>query len=205
MNGVEQLDRVGGLVRLELSDQVRLRAEAPAREVSPLGISALGRLARRALANVEPGASIEYGDRAAALAKDALPLSDQLVHARALLRLGRADEALRYGEKIAAGADDEPVCRAEALLVTGRAHEALGDGPRAVAAWQEALEVATDAELAPERANAMRRLGMSDFLAGKLAETQSQYLSLTLVEGTEQLGDLVRQQGGGGHLEGGLG
>ena len=158
-----------------LSDQVRLRADAPARGVGPLGVGALSRLARRALANVEPAASVEYAERAAAIAKGALPLSDQLVHARALLRLGRADEALAYGEKIAEAADHEPVCRAEALLVTGRAYEAMGDGAQAVAAWQEALDVATEAELAPERANAMRRLGMADFLSGKLSQASSRF------------------------------
>ncbi len=160
---------------VELANQVRLRADAPARAVGPLGVAALGRLARRSLANVEPGASIEYAERAAALAEGGLPLPDQLVHARALLRLGRADEALAHGEKIAEAAEGEPVCRAEALLVTGRAYEALGDMPRAVAAWQEALTVATDAELAPERANAMRRLGMADFLAGKLGQASSRF------------------------------
>jgi tetratricopeptide (TPR) repeat protein len=160
---------------VELADAVRLRPDASVRDVGPLGVAALGRLARRALANIEPAASIAYAERAAAITKDALPLSDQLVHARALLRLGRADEALAYGEKIAESADDEPVCRAEALLVSGRAHEAMGDSARAVAAWQEALEVATDAELAPERANAMRRLGMADFLAGRLSQASSRF------------------------------
>jgi class 3 adenylate cyclase len=160
---------------VELADAVRLRPDATVREVAPLGVAALGRLARRALANIEPAASIEYAERAAALAKDDLPLSDQLVHARALLRLGRADEALAYGEKITGSAVDEPVCRAEALLVTGRAHEALGDVPQAIAAWQEALEVATEAELLPERANAMRRLGMADFLAGRLSRASSRF------------------------------
>jgi class 3 adenylate cyclase/tetratricopeptide (TPR) repeat protein len=160
---------------VELADAVRLRPDAAAREVAPLGVAALGRLARRALANIEPAASIEYAERATELAKEGLPLSDQLVHARALLRLGRADEALAYGEKIAQSAADEPVCRAEALLVTGRAHEALGDTSRAVAAWQEALEVATEAELLPERANAMRRLGMADFLAGRLSQASSRF------------------------------
>ena len=160
---------------VQLANAVRLRPDAAVRDVAPLGIAALGRLARRALANIEPAASIAYAERATALAPDGLPLSDQLVHARALLRLGRADEALTYGEKIAAAADEEPVCRAEALLVVGRAHEALGDGARAVAAWQEVLEVATDAELAPERANAMRRLGMADFLAGRLSQASSRF------------------------------
>ncbi|GID31435.1 adenylate/guanylate cyclase domain-containing protein [Paractinoplanes brasiliensis] len=161
---------------VELADAVRLRPEAAVRDVAPLGVSALGRLARRALANIEPAASIEYAERAAALAPDSLlPLPDQLVHARALLRLGRAEEALSHGEKIAKSAADEPVNRAEALLVVGRAHEALGDSGRAVAAWQEALEVATEAELLPERANAMRRLGMADFLAGRLSQASSRF------------------------------
>jgi tetratricopeptide (TPR) repeat protein len=160
---------------VELADAVRLRPDAAVRHVAPLGVAALGRMARRALANIEPAASIAYAERAAAIAPDGLPLADQLVHARALLRLGRADDALAYGEKIASNADDEPVCRAEALLVVGRAHEALGDAQRAVAAWQEALEVATDSGLAPERANAMRRLGMADFLGGKLSQASSRF------------------------------
>jgi class 3 adenylate cyclase/tetratricopeptide (TPR) repeat protein len=160
---------------VELADAVRLRPDAAVRHVAPLGVAALGRLARRALANIEPAASIAYAERAGCIAADGLPLPDQLVHARALLRLGQADEALAYGEKIASNADEEPVCRAEALLVVGRAHEALGDAQRAVAAWQEALEVATDSGLAPERANAMRRLGMADFLGGKLSQASSRF------------------------------
>ncbi len=160
---------------VELADAVRLRPDAAAREVAPLGVAALGRLARRALANIEPAASIEYAERATDLAKSELPRADQLVYARALLRLGRAEEALAHGEKIIEGAVDEPVFRAEALLVAGRAHEALGDTARAVVAWQEALDVATEAELLPERANAMRRLGMADFLAGRLSQASSRF------------------------------
>ncbi|NMO52207.1 AAA family ATPase [Actinoplanes sp. TBRC 11911] len=160
---------------VELADAVRLRPDAAVREVAPLGVAALGRLARRALANIEPAASIEYAERAAILAHDDLPLPDQLVHARALLRLGRAEEALEFGEKISASAVDEPVSKAEALLVVGRAHEALGDIGRAVSAWQDALDVATEAELLPERANAMRRLGMADFLGGRLSQASSRF------------------------------
>ncbi|WP_306211184.1 adenylate/guanylate cyclase domain-containing protein [Actinoplanes sp. RD1] len=160
---------------VELADAVSLRPDATVREVAPLGVAALGRMARRALANIEPAASIAYAERAAALARDGLPLSDQLVHARALLRLGRAKEALEAGEKIAHSGTPDPVSRAEALLVIGRAQEALGDQAQAVEAWQEALDVATEAELAPERANAMRRLGMADFLAGKLSRASSRF------------------------------
>ncbi|MEV6341787.1 adenylate/guanylate cyclase domain-containing protein [Actinoplanes sp. NPDC051851] len=160
---------------IELADAVRLRPDAPAREVAALGVAALGRMARRALANIEPAAAIEYAERATQLTRDGLPLPDQLVHARALLRLGRAEDALAYGEKIINAATDDPVCRAEGTILIGRAYEALGDGARAVAAWQEALEVATEAQLLPERANAMRRLGMADFLNGRLSQASSRF------------------------------
>ncbi|HET9517809.1 MAG TPA: adenylate/guanylate cyclase domain-containing protein, partial [Actinoplanes sp.] len=162
---------------VKLSDAVLLRPDAAARNVAPLGVQALGRLARRALANIEPAAAVGYAERAAQLATDGLPLSDQLVHARALLRLNRAAEALTFGEKICSDAGDDPVARAEALLVCGRAHEALGDTARAVEDWQEALQVATDHDLAPERANAMRRLGMADFLGGRLSQASSRFAS----------------------------
>ncbi|BCY15353.1 adenylate/guanylate cyclase domain-containing protein [Actinoplanes sp. L3-i22] len=160
---------------IELADAVRLRPDATVREVVALAVAALGRMARRALANIEPAAAIEYAERATVLTGGDLPLPDQLVLARALLRLGRADEALAYGEKITKSAAEDPVCRAEAMIVVGRAHEALGDSGRAVAAWQEALEVATEAQLLPERANAMRRLGMADFLNGRLSQASSRF------------------------------
>ncbi|WIM96265.1 adenylate/guanylate cyclase domain-containing protein [Actinoplanes oblitus] len=160
---------------IELADAVRLRPDAAVREVAGLAVAALGRMARRALANIEPAAAIEYAERATTLAGGELPLPDQLVLARALLRLGRAEEALAYGQKISERAADDPVSRAEAMIVAGRAYEALGDGSRAVAAWQEALEVATEAQLLPERANAMRRLGMADFLNGKLSQASSRF------------------------------
>ncbi|GIF11246.1 adenylate/guanylate cyclase domain-containing protein [Actinoplanes teichomyceticus] len=160
---------------IDLANAVRLRPDAAVREVAGLAVAALGRMARRALANIEPAAAIEYAERAAQLAGGDLPLPDQLVLARAMLRLGRAEEALAHGEKISKSAGDDPVCRAEAMIVVGRAHEALGDGGRAVAAWQEALEVATEAQLLPERANAMRRLGMADFLNGRLSQASSRF------------------------------
>jgi tetratricopeptide (TPR) repeat protein len=97
------------------------------------------------------------------------------VLARAQLRLGRAELALALGEKIAVAAAEEPVCRAEAMIVVGRAYEALGDTGRAVVSWQEALDVATEAQLLPERANAMRRLGMADFLNGRLSQASSRF------------------------------
>src|SRR6185436_13577752 len=58
---------------VELADQVRLRPDAAVRDVAPLAVAALGRMARRALANIEPAASIEYAERASMLVKEPLP------------------------------------------------------------------------------------------------------------------------------------
>jgi class 3 adenylate cyclase/tetratricopeptide (TPR) repeat protein len=160
---------------VSLADAVSLRVDAAARAVRPLGVAALGRAARRALSAGEPALAVDYAERATALAGEGMPATDRLVHARALLQNGRPAEALAYGEKICANSGDDPLCRAEAMLVMGTAHRALGDNGRALAAWQEALQIATGAELPAERAEAMRRLGMADFLAGRLGQAGSRF------------------------------
>ncbi|MGS2612994.1 adenylate/guanylate cyclase domain-containing protein [Micromonospora sp. LZ34] len=156
-----------------LADAVGLRPDAPARAVVPLGVAALARAARRALHVGEPALAVEYADRAAELGRDGVPAADRVVHARALLQVGRPADALAYAEKIAANAGDEAGVRASALLLAGQAHQTMGDQARAVSCWQEALQVATAAELPTLRASAMRRLGMADFIAGRLGQASS--------------------------------
>ncbi|MFE9692012.1 adenylate/guanylate cyclase domain-containing protein [Micromonospora sp. NPDC005806] len=156
-----------------LADAVKLRPDAPARAVAPLGVAALGRAARRALRSGEPALAVEYAERAAELARDGVPLADRVVHARALLQVGRPHDALAFAEKIAANAGDAAAIRASALLLAGQAHQTLGDAARAERCWQEALQVATAAELPTVRASAMRRLGMADFIAGRLGQASS--------------------------------
>ncbi|WP_446217377.1 adenylate/guanylate cyclase domain-containing protein [Micromonospora sp. IBHARD004] len=155
-----------------LADAVKLRPDAPARAVVPLGVAALGRAARRSLRAGEPALAIEYAERAAELARDGVPLADRVVHARALLQIGRPADALAFAEKIAANAGDAAT-RASALLLAGQAHQTLGDQSRAECCWQEALQVATAGELPTLRASAMRRLGMADFIAGRLGQASS--------------------------------
>ncbi|WP_406073396.1 tetratricopeptide repeat protein [Micromonospora sp. NBC_01638] len=155
-----------------LADAVKLRPDAPARAVVPLGVAALGRAARRALSAGEPVLAVEYAERATELARDGVPAADRVVHARALLQVGRVVDALAYAEKIAANAGDE-ITRVNALLLAGQAQETLGDQGRAVTAWQEALQVATEGQLPIQRATAMRRLGMADFVAGRLSQASS--------------------------------
>ncbi|MFS8478006.1 MAG: adenylate/guanylate cyclase domain-containing protein [Micromonosporaceae bacterium] len=156
-----------------LADAVGLRPDAAPRDVVPLGVAALGRAARRALAAGEPGLVVEYVERAARLA-GALSPEDRLIQARALLQVGRASEALAYAEKISANAE-QAVTRANALLVAGQAHNRLGDPVRARSAWQEALDVATGADLPRERAEAVRRLGMAEYFAGHLGEAATRF------------------------------
>ncbi|SDY13121.1 AAA ATPase domain-containing protein [Micromonospora pattaloongensis] len=158
-----------------LADAVGLRSDATARTVMPLGVTALGRAARRAVAAGEPALAVEYAERAVALGGEAVPSGDRLVHTRALLQSGRPADALADAEKILANAGDDTGARAGALLVSGRAHRALGDLERASTAWREALQVATDAGLPAERAESMRRLGMADFLTGRLAQASSRF------------------------------
>ncbi|MEO3776296.1 adenylate/guanylate cyclase domain-containing protein [Micromonospora sp. B11E3] len=169
-----------------LADAVKLRPDAPARTVGPLGVAALGRAARRSLQAGEPAAAVEYAERATELARGAVPAALRVLHARALLQVGRAADALAYAEKIAANAGDEAGTRASALLLAGQAHQTLGDQARATTCWQEALQVATAGELPNLRASAMRRLGMADFIAGRLSQASSRLAASYQVSLTSQ-------------------
>lgn len=155
-----------------LADAVKLRPDAPARAVAGLGVAALGRAARRSLRVGEPALAVEYAERAAELARGAVPPADRVVHARALLQIGRPTDALAAAEKIAANTG-EAATRAAALLLAGQAQQTLGDAERAERSYSEALQVATAADLPTLRASAMRRLGMADFIAGRLGQASS--------------------------------
>ena len=112
------------------ADAVSLRPEAPARAVAPLGVDALGRLARRAIQAGEPAQAAHFGQRALALARGELPNADRLVLASALVQLGRAPQALIDIKAILATSADDPVSRARALLLAGRAYRMIGDTER---------------------------------------------------------------------------
>jgi class 3 adenylate cyclase/tetratricopeptide (TPR) repeat protein len=161
-----------------LADAIRLRPDAPAREVAALGVAALGRAASRATHDGEPLDALELTARARRLATvsaSPLPMRLWLIHARALLQAGRPAEALVDAEKIIANAADDGRTRAAALLLAGRAHRELGDPARGSECWHEALTVATSVDAPAERAEAMRRLGMADFLNGRLADAGSRF------------------------------
>lgn len=166
----EQAERAASL-----ADVVGLRPESVARSAAPLGASAFGRLAGVAVATGEPAAAARYAERASAMSSGDLSPADRLVHARALLQLGRTSDALEYAEKISANAGEDAAVRADALLVAGRAYRAAGDRARAYAAWLEALAAATEGGLSGERSEALRRLGMIDYLEGRLAQASDRF------------------------------
>src|SRR5262249_43299968 len=151
-----------------LADAVGLRPDAAARAAAPIGVVVLGRLARQALAGGEPSQAATYAERAAALNGGVPAPAAPVINARALLQLGRVAEALGHAEKIAASED--VTVRPGALLLAGRAYRMMGDPLRAYTTWEEALEAASAAGRPGERTEAMRRLGMADYLAGRLEE-----------------------------------
>jgi len=168
-----------------LADEVRLRPEASARSVAPLGVAALSRLARRAIRAGEPGQAAELSQRAGAIGGGALPAADRLVRASALLQLGRTKEALAEAEQAGGDAADDAESRARSLLVAGRAHVTLGDSERGDRAWQESLAVAASAGLPTERAEVLRRIGMEEYRRGRLHEAQSGFQeALAIAEGS---------------------
>ncbi|MGH3737512.1 MAG: tetratricopeptide repeat protein, partial [Micromonosporaceae bacterium] len=121
----------------------------------------------------EPSDAAELDERAMTLAGGSLDSADRLVHARALLQLGRAEQARTVAEKLVANTAANSVeDRVSALLLLGEAHRALGDSGAAAEAWREVLEVATQPR---DRVEATYRLGMADYLAGRLEESQRRF------------------------------
>jgi len=156
---------------IAVADWVGLRTDAEPRKVAELGVAALARMARRALAAGEPAEAARLDERAMALAGGGLPPAERLVHARALLQLGRAADARAVAEKVVANAVNRGD-RVSGLLLLGEAYRAAGEAGHAAQAWQEALDAA---ELPEERVEATYRLGMAEYLAGRLAEAQSRF------------------------------
>ncbi|QSB14546.1 AAA family ATPase [Natronosporangium hydrolyticum] len=158
-----------------LADLVGLAPDANPRLVVPLGVAALTAAARRSVGVGEPALAVDFAQRATRLAGADLPPPDRLVHARALLQHGQLAEARELAEKVYANAGDAPAIRANALIVAGTAHRSLGDHPRSLQVWREALQIATDAGLTTEQADALRRLGMADYLSGRVAEAAQRF------------------------------
>lgn len=159
---------------LSLADAMRLAPGADPRAVASIGVAALGRLAAAAFADSQPSQAAGYLDRAAVLAKDELPAELTLARARAWVRTGRYAEALALAEHLHQDVSaSDKVTSAGALLVIGEAERALGHFDEAAAAWRTVAQEAGQPEYEIE---ALRRLGMLDYLTGRISDADERFL-----------------------------
>jgi len=158
-----------------LAEAMLLPPNHDARKVAPLGAAALGRLAHTALAAGEAARAITLLDRAATLAPGALPPQLRLTRARALVQTGRYDEALELAGSLVNLSGVPPAVQVGALLAAGEAHRAADRTRRAVASWSAAIRAAREAGLARHEGEALRRLGMLDYLAGRLRPAEARF------------------------------
>ncbi|MCW2501780.1 MAG: adenylate/guanylate cyclase with repeat [Actinomycetia bacterium] len=169
---VTQVERATSLAQAML-----LPENSDARRVAQLGADALGRLAEAALAAGDPSRAIALLDRAAELAPGALSPPRRLIRARALLQTGRAAEAVPLASSLVepdAGQVELPV-RLGALLALGEAHRELGQSRAAVASWNSAARESRREGLPRFEAEALRRLGMHDYLDGRLRSAENRF------------------------------
>ncbi|GAA1699227.1 hypothetical protein GCM10009765_55790 [Fodinicola feengrottensis] len=163
---------------LSLADAMRLAASSDPRTVVSIGVAALGRLATAAFADSQPAQAAALLDRAAALARDEMPAELTLARARAWVRTSRYAEALALAERLrqdttADDADGQAI-RMGALLVIGDAERAVGHLEEAAHAWRT---VANACGGPPEyETEALRRLGMLDYLTGHLADADERFV-----------------------------
>jgi len=160
---------------LKLADAMLLPPGHDARTVAPLGAAALGRLAHGALTSGDAARAISLLDRAATLAPGELPPPLRLTRARALVQTGRYDEALTLAGSLLDAAPVTPAVRIGALLVAGEAHRATGRVRQAVASWSAAVREARRAGLPRHEGEALRRLGMLDYLNGRLRHAEERF------------------------------
>jgi class 3 adenylate cyclase/tetratricopeptide (TPR) repeat protein len=163
---------------LSLADAMRLAASSDPRTVASIGVAALGRLAAAAFADSQPAQAAAFLDRAAALARDDMPAELILARSRAWVRTGRYAEALALAERLKqeTTADDAEgqAIRMGALLVVGDAERSLGHFEEAAQAWRT---VANECGGPPEyETEALRRLGMLDYLTGHLADADERFV-----------------------------
>ncbi|GAA4916723.1 AAA ATPase-like protein [Stackebrandtia albiflava] len=186
-----------GTKAIDLADTMRLRPTAAAYRISDECVAAYGRAASRAMDAAEPDDALRLLTESERIAPLAVP--DQLVRVRARLRLGRTGEALAglealasrlgvtlSGDGVADIGPDDATAVARTLLLAGRAYRADGEQDRAAVSWRHAWELADRAGLANEQTDALCRLGMLDYLGGRLRRAEERFTTaLEVATGAE--------------------
>ncbi|WP_449329520.1 adenylate/guanylate cyclase domain-containing protein [Salininema proteolyticum] len=168
-----------------LADDLELEREDEVWNVVPLAMEAVHQQALRAMNSSEPERAIALLDGIEGLR--ALEPGDRLLRARALARLGRVEQAeteidglaetvgLSLSNPQAGIAYGDANMMAQLLLLRGRIQRYLGELEAARSTWQAALTIARREELNGPRCDAECRLGMLDFLGGRLAEAEEHF------------------------------
>jgi class 3 adenylate cyclase/tetratricopeptide (TPR) repeat protein len=161
---------------LSLAQAMLLPSHHDARHVVTLGAAALGRLAEAALAAGDAVRALALLDQAASLVPGALSPPRRLIRARALLQTGRPAEALELATTLVEPESSvELPVRLGALLALGEANRELGQLRAAEASWNSAARESQRASVPRYEAEALRRLGMLDYLGGRLRLAENRF------------------------------
>ncbi|WP_051462712.1 adenylate/guanylate cyclase domain-containing protein [Haloglycomyces albus] len=175
----KQAAELAGDLEIERADEVW--------DVVPLALEAVHQQALRAMNSSEPDRAIGLLDGIEKL--HPLGPNDRLLRARALARLGRVEQAEAEIDALAENVglslshpqsqpqETDANLTAQLLLLRGRIQRYLGELEAARSTWQAALDIAKREQLPGPRCDAECRLGMLDFLGGRLSEAEEHFHS----------------------------
>ena len=173
----------------ELAAEMRLPADDPAWEARHAGFAALSRLGRSAMARDDNVRAEDAFTRALRLGEGELPEEALLPvltgRAAAFAAMHRVEDAERDLEGPLAAAD--LATRAAALVVEGELRRRRGDDDAAREAFVSALAMASDAGVDRVTGEALRQLGLIDYLGGRLQSAEQRFREALQL--SERVGD----------------
>jgi class 3 adenylate cyclase/tetratricopeptide (TPR) repeat protein len=174
---------------LSLADEMQLPPRDAAWTVRPAGVMALSRLGESALARDDAPRAERLLTRALEIADDDAPagLLDDVRTGRAAARvqLHRFDEAEADLAEPQRSSDARR--RAAALVVLGDIRRRRGDTKGAIPVLVTALAAASDAGLDRVAGEALRQLGLIDYLVGRLTSAETRFRDALAL--AERVGD----------------
>jgi class 3 adenylate cyclase/tetratricopeptide (TPR) repeat protein len=174
---------------LALAGEMQLPARDVAWGVRPVGVTALARLGDAALARDDAPRAERLLTRALEIAADEAPqgLLDDIRTGRAAARvqLHRLDDA--EADLVDAQRSTDLRRRASALVVLGDIRRRRGDSKGAIPVLVTALAAASDAGLDRVAGEALRQLGLIDYLIGRLTAAETRFRDALAL--AERVGD----------------
>lgn len=192
-NEADSLVASQGERAVQLAGEMDLPADDPAWLARGVAFPALARLGQAALARDDNGTAeglLARALRLAAIGKGE-PLPDDLVvpvrvaHAQALAALHRLDEAEAQLQPALQTTEDS--VRAAALLVLGEVQRKRGDHTRAAETFVRGLTAASTAGVDRLTGEALRQLGLLEYLDGRLRSAEQRFRDAHLL--AQRVGD----------------